>query len=156
MSKPKETRVIFLDIDGVLCTPRAHLAYATGMLMRHYDPTSTRLLARLCRETGAEIVLSSTWRLSFNISHMDALLMNAGFGDVPWHTAWKTPSLREQSRGEEIAKWMEQHGTPDRYVILDDDSDMLESQKPNFIQTDTDEGFGYKDYERALKLLKGK
>jgi hypothetical protein len=146
--------IIFLDIDGVLCTTRAHLAYATGLFMRHYDPTSTRLLARLCRETEAKLVLSSTWRLSFDMHHMDALLMNAGFDDVPWHQNWRTPDLKfERSRGEEINLWMERHGTPEHYVILDDDSDMLEAQKARFIQTDTHEGFGFKEYERARLLL---
>jgi hypothetical protein len=155
-------KVIFLDIDGVLCTTRAHVAYATGLLMRHYDPTCTRILARLCRETSAKIVLSSTWRLTFNLSHMDALLMNAGFEDVPWHQAWRTPDLStsrmygdltDTKRGDEIERWMSQHGRPERYVIIDDDTDMLESQKPYFIQTDTHEGFGFKEYEKARELL---
>jgi hypothetical protein len=148
-------KVIFLDIDGVLCTTKAHLAYSTQLLMRHYDPVSTRLLARLCRETGAELVLSSTWRISFDLCHMNALLMNAGFDDVPWHQAWRTPKMYDESRGHEIEAWLDNHGkvTPPRYCILDDDSDMLAHQLPFFVQTDTHEGFGYKEYEKAGKIL---
>jgi hypothetical protein len=144
--------VIFLDIDGVLCTAKAHVAYSTQMLWRHYDPVSTRLVAKLAREAKAEIVLSSTWRMSFELMHMTAILMNAGFEEVPWHTQWKTPNLYNLSRGEEIKKWFE-NAKADSYVILDDDSDILEEQKPFFVQTDEFDGFGFRDYLKAKKIL---
>ena len=35
----------------------------------------------------------------------------------------------------------------------DDDEDMLEHQKPFFVQTDPQEGLSFADYERLLEIL---
>lgn len=152
-------KVLFLDMDGVLCTTRAHVAYSTQLLMRHLDPVSTRLVARLLKETGTLVVLSSTWRLHFDLSAMNTILMNGGFDDVPWHKNWRTPTAPRLSmhwtRGQEIGAWLGDNSPIERFVILDDDDDMLPDHMPFFVHTDTHEGFGFKDYEKALKILGG-
>ena len=53
----QEDIVLFLDFDGVISTPRAK--HATGEWI---DPIATALLAKLQREQGFQIVVSSTWR----------------------------------------------------------------------------------------------
>lgn len=40
-----------------------------------------------------------------------------------------------------------------RFVILDDDSDMLDSQQPHFVQTQHRDGFGVPEYLKALEIL---
>jgi hypothetical protein len=149
----KETRVIFLDMDGVLCTQRAHRAYAEQAFMQHLDPVAVRMLARLCKTTEAQLVLSSTWREFHDKSAMTCILMNAGFGIVPWHQNWCTPKLRNAQRGAEIQSWLEVH-KPARYCILDDDSDMLDEQKPFFVQTPSNDGFLWEHYELAESILR--
>ena len=63
MSEP----VLFLDVDGVLCTP---LSVRLDWLLRRpmdrqcFDPIALFWLGRLVRRTGAQVVLSSSWRYS--------------------------------------------------------------------------------------------
>ncbi len=60
-------------------------------------------------------------------------------------------------RGVEIDNWINWNTGDEefRYVILDDDSDMLLSQKDNFIQTDSLKGLSKDDVEKAIKILNG-
>lgn len=150
MSKP----VVFLDFDGVLCTVRSHYAYAEAGLMQHLDPIAVKLVERLCRKAGAEIVISSTWRQHHNEISMMAILMNAGMSKPPFHDDWSTPRrLSSGARGYEIKEWLDRHPLTPSYVILDDDSDMLDEQTKHFVQTDSNDGFLWKDYEKACKIL---
>jgi len=57
-------KVIFLDIDGVLCTMRSHFAYAEGKggLMHDWDVISCLLLRRLCEKHNLKLIISSSWR----------------------------------------------------------------------------------------------
>lgn len=50
-----------------------------------------------------------------------------------------TPILNKP-RGYEIEYWMVVNAYDGVYAILDDDSDMLEEQLPNFFQTDPEFG----------------
>ena len=43
--------------------------------------------------------------------------------------------LSEGVRGHEIQEWLDKHPEVTRYAILDDDSDMLPEQMPNFFKT---------------------
>lgn len=161
----KKRRVIFLDIDGVLCTMRSHKAFGLrGGLERHFDPVAVKMLEKLCEETGAKIVLSSSWRKDVDFESMTCVLMNAGFARVPWHSAWRTGDhstkigwgmTHSPPRGEEIKAWLDANGNPD-YVILDDNSDFLPEQMPYLVQTDSYDGFLWKDYQKAYAIIRRK
>ena len=62
---PVSAMVLFLDIDGVICTT---LSTCLSALLRLplerqiFDPLALFWLRRLVRRTGAEIVLCSSWR----------------------------------------------------------------------------------------------
>lgn len=144
--------VVFLDIDGVLCTERSCEAWRQRGLMQVLDPVGVGLLNFLLKDSGAKLVLSSTWRLAHDQGSMTAILQNAGLIDIPWHQNWKTPD-RGASRGQEIEFWMEQHGRPDVYLILDDDRDMLDHQLPFFVRTNMQDGISYRDFLMAKKIL---
>lgn len=147
-------KAIFLDMDGVLVTMRSHLAAKEDGFMRHIDLVGCKLLERLCRETGAKIVLSSTWRLHFDKPAMSMILCNGGFSRVPWHEQWRTPQLLNRPRGHEIASWLEDNPV-EKFVIIDDDPDMTEAQKPFFVQTNGNNGILYDDYLSAKSILGG-
>ena len=72
-------RLVFLDVDGVLNTDRGvNLEYPAGeapdgVIPDPRDPTFVPLdrapvenLQRLCQSTGADIVLTTSWRLNKN------------------------------------------------------------------------------------------
>jgi hypothetical protein len=160
---PKLRKIIFLDIDGVLNCEDAYRSgecqYAEFTSMSggkdHYQSfckKSKDLLNKLIDETGAEIVISSTWRRS-GIEFMREVWDLEGMsGEI----IGLTPSLRISEltipRGLEIEhflkndlnfshiNWdqgtqmdiMEKSGIGN-YIIIDDDSDMLYGQRNHFV-----------------------
>lgn len=157
-------KIIFLDIDGVLNTTRAHLAFGSSK----WDPTGVAILARVCKETGAKLVISSVWRGSMEKwMHAHQLLDAVGLGrhglcaghlgmdwnhpnyDSDYH---RTPPGHDNPRGEKIQEWLDEW-KPEKYAILDDDSDMLSSQAKNFVKVNGHDGIGYGAYDRLIKIL---
>lgn len=145
-------KIIFLDIDGVLnVIGQGHDEY--GQLFHQHFMDN---LKRIIDETGAKIVVSSSWRKS-GLNVMQEMWKHRGLaGEV----IDVTPSLYLQ-KGGSIQFWndkLEQHPTPkirgysiprgceieywlnnenyevESYVILDDDTDMLISQERKFVQ----------------------
>jgi predicted transcriptional regulator len=160
-------KVIFLDIDGVLNTG----IYAThyfeickhfGLTRKeakdwrhgmrdefgsHFDPRCVSLLKYIIEETGAKIVVSSTWRASGE----ETMKLMWEMRDLPGEVIGVTPLLNT-ARGEEIEAYLKENET-DAYVIIDDDTDMLPEQKSNFVQTDGEYGITLKDANRIIEIL---
>lgn len=127
--EPKNKNIIFLDIDGVITTPRTLNSFY------NMDIYAINFILWVCKKVDASIVISSTWRYSYKRSFWHEL-----FGDH-LHEDWSTPiKTFENNRGKEIKEWLNNHKEVKKYLILDDDNDMLEEQFPNFIQTDSAEG----------------
>ena len=140
--------VIFLDMDGVLCTPRAAVATRDSGLIRALDPLGIAFLNRLCEDTGAVYVVSSTWRKEIEVP---LLLQAAGVrGDC--HVDWRTDEHGPR-RGDEIQRWLDAHPDVTNFVILDDDTDFLESQKARHVKTDVTNGMMLEHYESARNIL---
>jgi len=141
-------KIIFLDIDGVLNSYRSVHAFGDypNNESNHdkFDHVAVGLIRTVCKKCNAEIILSSRWRLFSGWENLEDVL------DLP--IIGRTPALLSGSRGQEIAMWLRDNVVFD-YVIVDDDSDMLESQKENFVQVDMKEGLSFKNYEQILKIL---
>ena len=88
----------------------------------------------------------SSFRLDDSVKYSDEfkVFLNSIVGLTP------CGSQNGVLRGNEIQDWIDNNDNIESYVILDDDSDMLESQLFNFVQTDTYEGLT----EREVKLCK--
>ena len=163
-------RIIFLDIDGVIATPDTLIAYKK--IMWCIDPTKALMVKRLCEDTDAKLVISSSWK-TLHTYHTFMDLMTAygldeylfcdrteaaSESDEEWkQRLWKTPN-GGKIRGEEIDQWIEEFKSRgyelDEWIILDDDSDFTQDQlKKHLIQTDGDIGFNYKDFYRARNEL---
>ena len=86
------------------------------------------LLAGIIRDTGAHVVVSSTWR---KYDHM-LIRVKRMLYDIGATFAGCTPVLERQEnglwraepRGHEIRQWLDDHPGVTRFVILDDDHDM--------------------------------
>lgn len=140
-------KILFLDIDGVLNSYRTCMAFGgypfRSSQVQYLDQVAIKLLQRMCDSSGVEIVLSSTWRLSEDYKELGKAL---GLPIID-----RTPSL-DGIRGEEIQQWLDlNHGGP--YVIVDDDSDMLESQMGNFVKTTHEEGYIWSTHVRVCEIL---
>lgn len=129
-------QVIFLDIDGVVTSSRDNGFRDFNLHVVHW-------LRFVCEQSGAKIVISSTWRHSHNKAFWETV-----FGEYV-HDDWRTPDgcrklesglYSSPIRGDEIAEWLTGHPEVTDYVILDDDSDFRDDQKANFIKTDAHNG----------------
>lgn len=174
-------RVIFLNFDGVLNTER-HIAsrrQAALSLSDKYgylfDPSSVANLQKIVDATEASIVITSSWRLE-GCERMEALwrdrkLPGLLLGITGRHYTGKEPfniwDDEEPDPGEEdrivkgvdIDQWLQQHVRIPfrcRYVILDDENDLLPEQQPYFIRIDPQVGITEEDARRAIQILKTK
>lgn len=154
-------KVIFLDIDGVLNTARAHIAYESSK----WDPVGVAILGRVCEETGAKLVISSVWRGSMERwIHAHQLLDAVGlgkYGICSQHVGvdydrsnefHRTSPGHDNPRGERIKHWVDEWN-PDNYAILDDDGDMLSSQSRHFVKVNGFDGITFSTYQRLIKIL---
>lgn len=102
----------------------------------------------------AKIVVSSTWRMHDNWKSriLTALRIADQHGITQDDIIGKTPVLNS-TRGAEINFWLENHTDEEvDFIILDDDSDMLESQMSRFIKCDINEGLGVAQWNEIAKI----
>jgi hypothetical protein len=140
-------KVIFLDVDGVLNSIESVLVYSTSNKL---CPVRVGMVARLAKEADAKIVVSSSWRVPGLENTKGSLAKAGATADLLDRIIGQTPKLNTV-RGEEIAAWLKEHPEVERYVILDDDSDMLPGQA--FVQTTFARGFTLDAYLDALTIL---
>jgi hypothetical protein len=142
-------KVIFLDIDGVLNSVESAMALGGYPYLLDqielFDNVALGLIQRLVRQTGAKVVISSTWRKTHDVAEFEPALVIPVIG--------KTCNSRSGRRGEEIAVYLEGNPQIENYVIIDDDSDMLECQLDNFVKTSGLVGFTIHDYTKACRVL---
>ena len=161
--------VIFLDLDGVLNTgwwysqmdrktPKDKYGYA-------FDPNAVANLKRIIDETGAEIVISSSWK-SFGLSGLQAMWKDRG---LPGKVVDITPDIMSDemllnvdlnnkdmlyNRGCEVKGWLSKHGDEVvSYVIIDDMDDVLPEQQPHFVWTDEKVGLTEGNAVQAIMIL---
>lgn len=145
-------KIIFLDVDGVLnyskCWTRKE-NQGKGTLI--WDKDCISQLNRIVKETGAKIVVTSTWRLYKD--HYDAVLNQM---NIEGEIIDKTVDLRNfdnAERGDEIEAWLSKHPEVEKFVILDDESDM-KHLLPFLIQSDFNKkGLTKELADRAIKML---
>ena len=162
-------KIIFLDIDGVLNTkwwytqmdrntPRDKYGYA-------FDPKAVANLRRVVEETGAGIVISSSWKC-MGLSQMEDMWDER---NLPGKVVGITPNSVSDEllvdtdidsmelfhiRGEEIKEWLIKHGKHvSHYVIIDDMDNMLPEQQSHFVQTNPEVGITEDDANKAIVIL---
>lgn len=139
-----DMKIIALDFDGVINSKETMLQ---GIDM---DPLKVALVERICKETGAKIVISSAWRICNNIEQLEDWLCVAGLSRG--RVIGATPITRYGPRGKEIQQFLDDNDV-DKYLILDDDSDMLKHQLPFFIHTNFDFGLQPEHVDEAIRIL---
>ncbi len=118
-------KVVFLDIDGVL-NSRKYDRTRDWKKQDDIDETRLPLVAQIIAATGAEIVLSSTWRQHWDKDASkcdeDGAYINGLFAAHGLRIYDKTPYLGLfAARREEVQGWLDECGAEvERYVIIDD------------------------------------
>ena len=155
-------KAVFLDIDGVIATSTSvRLNYLLGRTVfnQWYDAVALSYLGRLVKVTGAQVVLTSTWRedLNRNNPQIDAIMANlfSQLEDAGAPVSDTTPVLPDADRSAEIGTWLGEHPC-DAYVIFDDLAhfeDRPEVAAGHLVLVEDSEGIRYPHYRRALDLL---
>lgn len=153
--------IIFLDIDGVICTTLStHLSALLRLPLERqmFDPLALFWLRWLVRKTGAKIVLCSSWR--------DALIVDdpqckAFIGNLYDRLARNgtpiadaAPQRSNGDKGEDILIWLAEHPHK-QYVVLDDhDCFTLGPQvREHWVPIPVDRGLRRREAKAALRLL---
>jgi len=140
-------KLIFLDIDGAICTP------ATKFLS--FDPICMKHLKSVINQTNAFIVISSVWRKMHPFPKLKEMFEPFGLFN---HVLGVTPELQgDMVRGKEIAQWIEDNKNWQRlnlkqFVIIDDDSDM-EPHMDRLVKTIGTEGLTEEDAKKCIEML---
>lgn len=150
------TKIIFLGFDGVLNTEHYQglLQYQGKPWQDEYgaffDPKAVKQLKRIIDATDAGIVVESSWKYL----GLDAMKELWKVRNLPGTIIDITPSLLGKNKGVEIASWLSKHAKQDiRYVIIDDEYVILDSQLPHFILTNPYEGITEEQANRAISML---
>lgn len=130
-------KVLFLDIDGVVNCEDTFMMGAKGKNPFPLDPEMAFRVGKIVLYTGCEVVLSSSWR--HHAPSVEAVKERVTLILDVTGTS-KLVRYEDKPRGHEIQEWLDNHPEVDKYAILDDDSDMLDSQKHSFFQTSWKKG----------------
>lgn len=153
--------IIFLDIDGVVCTTwstRLSTLLRLPLERQIFDPLALFWLRWLVKRSGAMIVLCSSWRDALMI---DDPLCRAFIGNLYDRLARNgtpimdaAPQLPNGDKGEDILAWLEEHPC-EQYVVLDDhDCFALGPQvRKHWVPVPVDKGLRRKEAKAAFKLL---
>lgn len=164
-------KFLFLDFDGVLNTEfYQDLLLSQGKQWQDehgafFDPEAVKQLERIIDATQASIVIESSWKylgLKAMQEMWHARQLPGRVIDITSFCAsdsWlQATDLNETNlahcKGIEIASWLCDHAAEGaRYVIIDDEYVILDSQLPHFIITNPFDGITEEVANRAIAIL---
>jgi len=128
---------VFLDLDGVLNTESSQ-RYWSIVDPEHsaikLDSEAVENLNIIMKMYEPKLVISSTWRLQFKPAILKEILLANGLHiprpeelDITPH---HPPIGSEQGRGNEILAWLKNNGSPEHYLVIDDESFDIREQIP--------------------------
>lgn len=134
--------IVFLDKDGVF---EHYRAYAAGL---KYDPIASRVLSALFSRPDVQVVISATFRKIHTRESAIVHLANRGI-TCTLHEDWRTDAHGKESRSLEVHGWLERHGFPDDYLMIDDEPCLPHLDPAKYIQGHPTDGL----LTEALKRL---
>lgn len=148
--------IIFLDFDGVLNTEQYQTRLAVNGTPNKdawgplFDPCAVSNLRTIIDSTGANIVISSSWRY---IHRLGSLRMMWEVRGLPGEILDTLPcGATYISRGEDVECWLKKYGQAN-YVIIDDLNDFYPSQLDRYIEINPIVGITDADAARAIEIL---
>ena len=159
-------KIIFLDIDGVLATDREFMMNRNKFTQKNpwakelrvpygWNKDCVNIFNEILEATGAEIVLSSDWRMHWELEDLSKIFIGNEVIKSPVSVTHqykrKMSSELEDDRSYQIKEWIEKN-KPDTWVAIDDLK--LTSLGDNFVLTKSSEGLkqtGLK--EKIIKIL---
>ena len=172
-------KYIFLDIDGVIATEKEFWTNKRNFMKKHewaaelsvpypFNAKAVKVFNEILEATGAEIIISSDWKLHWTLEQLDVIFKANGVIKSPIDqtpTVQMFTSMLEKIRLAEIEQYLREHKFIDEtadvvlenWVIIDDLNFrgwMPESMQDRFFLTSSGEGIkrcGLK--EKIIKKL---
>jgi len=157
-SKP----TLFLDIDGVMVTTRQHFEHMHPEYHASYfDKKCVKVLNEILKKRrGSVIVLSSDWKLSYELPRMEKIFTEFGITTMVtditpdlWGVQFTSLKQLDECRATEILQYVKEHELTNWVAI--DDLNLFPWIPDNFVRcTHSTEGIkqsGVKD--KILKIL---
>ena len=155
--QPQGRLWLFLDVDGVLNTEadwQRPFPFNTRCV-RAFQ-ASLKELRKCFAEVS--IILSSSWRSGWDPAnqpqHIRELCREVPVVGI---TPQAGASSQKGQRGREIRHYLKMHGSPEAFLILDDDQRLFTDEdraELPILFTDAKHGFTSKDGERMMSLVK--
>lgn len=149
-------KVLLLDIDGVLNSLNDRKCKEISLVIVR---EKVAILKRIVDETGATLVLSSSWRKFWNRGYhqQDSVgwIINQALAEFGLEVWDKIPVLPYASRNEEIRAWLVGKSYVHAFAILDD-KDMAWDKhlRKHWVHIDGFRtGLTEKDANQAIRLL---
>lgn len=130
----KGLKVIFMDHDGVIALSNNENEF------RFFNQSCIEILNEILLDTKAEIVVSSDWRLHYDLTALQNIYREEGIIKIPFAV---TPDFYhpnenlslEKQRTKEILYWLSQRNIQ-HWIAIDD----MALELKNFVQTDSQKG----------------
>lgn len=142
-----ETKIIFLDVDGVLNSEQD--GFSTDLETDKH----LKLLEQLVKETNADIVLSSSWRMGFGRSFSLSNTLISRLKEHGLSILDVTPEREDGNRGLEIKEWLDKNPVKDILVLDDEEFDIGNIFLNNFVKTNNEIGLQEEDVKKGIKIL---
>eukprot|EP00199_Chlamydomonas_sp_CCMP681_P003489 CAMPEP_0119107342 /NCGR_PEP_ID=MMETSP1180-20130426/9652_1 /TAXON_ID=3052 ORGANISM="Chlamydomonas cf sp, Strain CCMP681" /NCGR_SAMPLE_ID=MMETSP1180 /ASSEMBLY_ACC=CAM_ASM_000741 /LENGTH=164 /DNA_ID=CAMNT_0007092815 /DNA_START=72 /DNA_END=566 /DNA_ORIENTATION=+ len=152
-------RVLFLDVDGVLHPLR--LMFKDGKVIDEhcFQKSCCEQLKKVVQATGAEIVLSSSWRChAGSRDKLQDALRQWGLG----FTRWTTTNPLDGKRASQVLRFVSDHAAEIEGWAVVDDEDLLEGAgdglmlqvfAQRFVRTDCDLGLNVAQADKLIAIL---
>ena len=140
-------KIIFLDVDGVLNS--AQDGFSTDLETDKH----LKLLEQLVKETNADIVLSSSWRISFGRSFSLSNTLISRLKEHGLSILDVTSEREDGDRGLEIKEWLNEHPTKNILILDDEGFDIINIFPNNFVKTNNEIGLQEEDVKKGIKIL---
>ena len=142
-------RLVFLDFDGAILPFDPSGSGDRGIPSKEAVDNLNSLL----QMSGANVVVSSSWRVGRSLSELNALLRTWG---VRANVVGRTGTDPDDDRCVEILNWIDDHVLDESkmsFVVVDHDLVDLEPIANRVVSPDPKVGISWEDVQCALKLL---
>lgn len=143
-------KILFLDIDGVLNSDQWFLNVdSTPGQAGKLDPRACALLEQAIRQTGCQLVLSSSWRSSMSAQDVETLLHARG---VPSAKVVGLTGPDFRTRDDAILLWVEENGVT-AWAAIDDNTLPQVAALERAVKTEYDKGMEPSHVEALVQIL---
>lgn len=167
----ENTKIIFLDIDGPLCSSRASFLPENKTSLRnkedpmqqghpkYFDPCAVWMMNDIIVKISPTFVMSTSWAKYYSIDEMIKFFQinKLDIGKHNIHKDWVTPKKFSSQRPHEITWWLNDHPEITEYAIIDDSvrrEDFCKIKADRVVDVDSYDGLNYVNYLEILRIFR--